>query len=155
MDYAKFVRKDMPLAVPTQKRPPGKYASHPYPVLIDEDIYQAVVKPLDITLIQILKDTLITEAYGAAFMPLDFKLESALKRKDIDDLEAYIGIVKPLDFKLESIIKRMDIGYDGYQPTVKALNFNRRRVLIEYANADDEIYKVVVKPLDFTFIKGL
>lgn len=38
MDYAKFVRKDMPLAVPTQKRPPGKYASHPYPIFLDESM---------------------------------------------------------------------------------------------------------------------
>ena len=31
---------NMPLAVPTQKRPPGKYASHPYPVLV-ENAYKA------------------------------------------------------------------------------------------------------------------
>ena len=27
---------NMPLAVPTQKRPPGKYASHPYPLLLTD-----------------------------------------------------------------------------------------------------------------------
>lgn len=37
----------MPLAVPTQKRPPDKYASHPYPILVDEDAYTASIEVLD------------------------------------------------------------------------------------------------------------
>ena len=34
----KNITVGMPLAVPTQKRPPGKYASHPYPVLVDDKL---------------------------------------------------------------------------------------------------------------------
>ena len=43
MDYSKLFRKEMPLAVPTQKRPPGKYASHPYPMLVEDELILSAV----------------------------------------------------------------------------------------------------------------
>ena len=53
------------------------YASRPYPSLIEkEDAYQPTVKPLDITLKNILKRGYGEDAYQPTVKPLDITLKT-------------------------------------------------------------------------------
>lgn len=130
-----------------------KYASHPYPILIDEDAYQPSVKPLDITLKQILKEGFASDAYTASVKPLDITLKSLLSSRFIDS-DAYIPSVKPLDITLKQPVVIERINGDAYQPSVKPLNITLKRVLIEHIVKDKDAYMPSVKPLYITLKIG-
>ena len=80
------------------------YASRPYPTLIEkEDAYQPTVKPLDITLQDILKRGYGEDAYQPNIKPLDITLRDIVLRKQVDDKDAYQSTIKPLDITLKSV----------------------------------------------------
>ena len=149
MDYSKFFRKEMPLAVPHQK-PPSKYASHPYPFLIDEDACTSTIRVLDITLELILKDATINDVYQPDVMPLDIFQRSILINKHIDENEAHTSTVRPLDITLKSLLISKYINDDVYQSSVKPLNITLNSILITHRVYDIDAYTSEVKPLDIT-----
>lgn len=68
----------------------------------DNDAYQPTVKPLDITLRRILKDTTVGgDAYQPSVKPLDITLKRVLIEHNVHDTDAYIPSVKPLDITLK------------------------------------------------------
>lgn len=153
MDYAKFVRKDMPLAVPTQKRPPDKYASHPYPVLVDEGMYQPIVSPLDFTLLVLLHRYYMHDIFISTTKPLDFLLKPTLLEVSIDDNEVYQPSTKPTDFTLKPVLIGADINGDYHMAIVSPLSFSLKSVVVRYYHPDDDGYQPMVKPLNITLEK--
>lgn len=131
-----------------------KYASHLYPVLIDEEGYQVGVKPLDITQREILKERFFDDAYTPSVKPLDITLRNLLRRKNIDDAEAYIPSVTPLDITLKQPLITLKIDKDAYQPSVTPLDITLKRTLIENVVPDRHAYQPSVKPLDITLKIG-
>ena len=96
------------------------YASRPYTTLIEkEDAYQPTVKPLDITLKDILKRGYGEDAYQPTVRPLDITMRDIVLSKQVDDKDAYQPTVKPLDITLKSIVKSGNVDdKDVYQPTI-------------------------------------
>lgn len=133
------------------------WASKPYPILTEkEDAYQPTVRPLNITLKQILKDaTFEGDAYTPSVKPLDITLRALLKRRNMDDKDAYVPNVRPLDITLRRILKDTAINGDAYQLIIKPLNITLKRVLIERSIDDNDAYIPSVKPLDITLKTGV
>lgn len=134
------------------------FVSSAYPTEIDEDGYFASVKPLDITLREILKERSVDnkEGYIPSVKPLDISLINSQRNRYVDDKEAYIPSVKPLDITLKSFLKSTYFDpREGYIPSVKPLNITLKRVLIEHTVKDKEGYMPSVKPLDITLKTGL
>ena len=105
------------------------YASRLYPTLIEkEDAYQPTVKPLDITLQDILKRGYGEDAYQPTVKPLDITLRDIVLSKQVDDKDAYQPTIKPLDITLKSIVSKANIDGDAYQPTVKPLDITLNTV---------------------------
>lgn len=142
----------MPLAVPTQKRPPDKYASHPYPLLVDEDVLDITLKPLNVS----VRRTLFEEGLLPILTPLDVVVINV-----IVSTETYFGygeshiapLVKPLDVVVINVIKPVEI-YQAYgtellQPSIKPLAVKVKNVfqVIPYNNPPEQI-KFNVKPLN-------
>ena len=157
MDYAKFVRKDMPLAVPHQK-PPSKYASHPYPVLVDEDVLVNTLKPLNINVTR----SLIEDNLLPILTPLDVVVINVIVPS-----ETYFGygeshiapLVKPLDVVMINVIKPVEV-YQAYetellQPNIKPLAVKVKNAfqVIPYNNPPEQI-KFNVKPLNVVVTKA-
>lgn len=159
MDYAKFVRKDMPLAVPHQK-PPSKYASHPYPVLVDEDVLDTTLKPLNISVTR----SLIEDNLQPILTPLDVVVINVVK-----PIETYLGygesrialLIKPLDVVVTNKVKPIEV-YQAYEtellkPNIKPLAVKVKNVfqVIPYNNSSEKI-ELNVKPLNVvvTKVKG-
>ena len=94
---------NIPIATVLQK-PPSKYASHPYPVLTDEDAYSASVKPLNIVLKSSVESMTVSEdSYNSTVKPLSFALRTVVVGYYGSDDDKYVATVKPLAFKLETI----------------------------------------------------
>lgn len=127
------------------------YASHLYPTLIEkEDAYQPTVKPLDITLKDILKRGYGEDAYQPNIKPLDITMRNIVLSKQVDDKDAYQPTVKPLDITLKSIVKSGNVDdKDVYQPTIKPLDITLKRVVVSNS-VDGDAYQPTVKPLDIT-----
>ena len=133
------------------------YASRLYPVLIDEDAYVPSIKPLDITLQDILKRGYGEDAYQPTVKPLDITLQDILKHTiyasrpypTLIDEDAYQPTVKPLDITLQDILKR-GYGEDAYQPTIKPLDITMRDIVLSKQVDDKDAYQPTVKPLDIT-----
>ena len=126
------------------------YASRLYPVLIDEDAYQPTVKPLDITLQDILKRGYGEDAYQPTIKPLDITMRDIVLSKQVDDKDAYQPSIKPLDITLKSIVSKANVDdKDAYQPTVKPLDITLKRVVVSNS-VDGDAYQPTVKPLDIT-----
>ena len=149
----KHLTVNMPLAVPTQKRPPSKYASHPYPILVDEDVYISAISPIDITLAQMLKEGFLDEAYSPRVTPLAIMLKEPLIRIDINN-EAYSPRVTPLAIMLKEPLIRIDINNEAYSPRVTPLAIITRTLLIEHFVVGDA-YQSAVKPLNVTLRVGV
>ena len=133
---------NMPLAVPHQ-RPPSKYASHPYPVLVNEDAYSVSVKILDITLTQILKEHYIEDSYMPSVRLLDVLMESQLKRKDING-DATIVSVKLLNVTKRELLTKLNVNGDGTTRIVKLLDIKKQKLLIEHnINDADAVFRSV------------
>lgn len=136
------------------------YASRLYPVLIDEDAYVPSIKPLDITLKDILKHTIYAsrpyptlvekeDAYQPTVKPLDITLQDILKRGYGED--AYQPTIKPLDITMRDIVlsKQVD-DKDAYQPSIKPLDITLKSI-VKSGNVDDkDAYQATIKPLDIT-----
>lgn len=145
---------NMPLAVPHQ-RPPSKYASHPYPVLVDEDAYQPTVKPLDF----ILKlGVFVDDSYLSKLKPLDFTLRDRLRLSYVDNKESFDVSVAPLDFSLVLVAPPEPLEYivseDATNISLKPINFTLKRLLILWTVKDNPAYMPSIKPLDFTLKIG-
>ena len=126
------------------------YASRLYPTLIEkEDAYQPTVKPLDITLKDILKQGYGADAYQPTIKPLDITMRDIILSKQVDDKDAYQPTIKPLDITLKSIVSKANIDGDAYQPTVKPLDITLKRVVVSNS-VDGDAYQPTVKPLDIT-----
>lgn len=139
---------------PSETNPSEKhtmYASCPYPTLIEkEDAYQPSIKPLDITLKDILKQGYGADAYQPTIKPLDITMRDIVLSKQVDDKDAYQPTIKPLDITLKSIVKSGNVDdKDAYQPTVKPLDITLKRVVVS-SNVDGDAYQPTVKPLDIT-----
>ena len=136
----------MPLAVPTQKRPPGKYASHPYPVLVDENAYLSSAQAMAITRRLVLQKQNIEDAYVSTATPLSIAVSSALISKSIDD-DAYISTAMPLSIAiLEPLIKREV--KDAYLSSARPLAIKRKLTLISYEHPSDDAYLSSAKPIN-------
>lgn len=149
----------------TQQKPPSKYASHLYPVLVEkQDGYISSVKPLDITHREILKERFFggefnedgshngdIEGYSPSVIPLDILLESVMKERYIDPEEAYTPSVTPLDITLKNLLSstRQD-PKESYIPSVKPLDISKLELLIEHWVDESKAYIPSVKPLDIT-----
>ena len=151
MDYAKFVRKDMPLAVPHQK-PPSKYASHLYPILVDEDILTNTIKFLNVRVAR----SLIVDNLLSILTPLDVVVINVVKPSETyyGYAESYLTTTtKPLDVVVTNKIKSNGIyksyGTDLFQTNIKPLAVIVKNVfqVIPYNNPPEHI-KFNVKPLD-------
>ena len=127
------------------------YASRLYPTLIEkEDTYQPTVKPLDITLQDILKRGYGEDAYQPNIKPLDITMRDIVLSKQIDDKDAYQPTIKPLDITLKSIVSRVNVDdKDAYQPAIKPLDITLKRVVVSNS-VDGDAYQPTVKPLDIT-----
>lgn len=144
----KSLTVDMPLAVPHQ-RPPSKYASHPYPFLIDEDAYSPTVKSLDFTLKAVLTQFFFDSYYHPLAKPLDFTLKPILIDVNIEG-DGYKPLVKPMDFVLKDILNIISVGGCSYQPKTRPLDFLLEMIVVRYYHPNEDKYKPSVKPLDFT-----
>ena len=153
----KHLTVNMPLAVPTQKRPPDKYASHPYPVLVDEDVLGITLKPLNI----IVTRSLIEDNLLPILTPLDVVVINV-----IIPSETYLGygeshiapLVKPLNVVVINVIKPVEV-YQVYetellQPNIKPLAVKVKNVFqtIPYNNPPEQI-KFNIKPLNVVVTK--
>lgn len=147
----------MPLAVPTQKRPPDKYASHPYPVLVDEDVLVNTLKPLNINVTR----SLIEDNLLPILTPLDVVVINVIVPS-----ETYFGygeshiapLIKPLDVVI-NVVKLIE-DYQAYgtellQPSIKPLAVKVKNIfqVISYNNPPEKI-KFNVKPLDVVVTKA-
>ena len=134
------------------------FTSHPYPPLLEDktDTYTASVKPLDITLRQILKEGFVDyEGYTPSVKPLDISLFNTLKSRYIDPEEAYTSSVTPLNITLRSILSSTNQDpKEAYSPSVKPLDITLKEVLVQRWVDSSEAYTPSVKPLDITLIKG-
>ena len=148
----KNITVGMPLAVPTQKRPPSKYASHLYPVLVDEDALTNTLKPLNVRVTR----SLIEDNLLPILTPLDVVVINVIVPS-----ETYFGygeshiapLIKPLNIVVINAIKPVEI-YQAYetellQPNIKPLAVIVKNVfqVIPYNNPPEQI-KFNVKPLD-------
>lgn len=148
---------NMPLAVPHQ-RPPSKYASHPYPVLMDEDVLVNTLKPLNISVTR----SLIEDNLLPILTPLDVVVINV-----IIPSETYFGYgeshiassVKPLDVVVVvNVLKPIEI-HQAYPtemliPNIKPLAVKVKNVfqVISYNNPPEQI-KFNIKPLNVVVIK--
>ena len=134
------------------------FTSHPYPPLLEDktDTYTASVKPLDITLRQILKEGFVDyEGYTPSVKPLDISLFNTLKSRYIDPEEAYTSSVTPLNITLRSMLSSTNQDpKEAYSPSVKPLDITLKEVLVQRWVDSSEAYTSSVKPLDITLIKG-
>ena len=109
--------------------------------------------PTDITLRDILKQGYGEDAYQPTIKPLDVTLKGLVKEtrsKQIDDKDAYQSTIKPLDITMRDILLRKSVDEkDAYQPMVKPLDITLKRVLVS-SNVDGDAYQQTVKPLDIT-----
>ena len=132
------------------------WASKPYPVLVEkEDAYQPTVKPLNITLKRILKDTTIdSDAYQPSVKPLDITLRSLLMRKDVDDNDTYMPSVKPLEMgiytqpppkKYEAVVND-----DAINTAATAFDLTIRRLLLDHKNLSGDAFSPTAKALNIT-----
>lgn len=125
-----------------------KYASHPYPALLEEGSYQSTVTPLNFTLRRVLHEGFSDDAYSCSVKPLDITLRSVYSNTYVDD-DVYTTSIKPLDITLRSIMSRKDVD-DKYQLSVKPLDVTLKRVWNESYVDDDIPYISTIKPLDIT-----
>ena len=147
---------NMPLAVPHQK-PPSKYASHPYPILISEDAYRSTIKTLDITLKRMLHKVDLSEALQPTLKTLDITLRSVLLNKSIDNGGALAPTLKTLDITLYRAppMKHESTIASGLQPTLKTLNITLRRLLIQHSVSEESAVQPTLKTLDITLKTGV
>lgn len=143
----------IPLGVPVQKKPPKKYASHPYPVLVDGDAYKINIKPLDFTLLEV---PIYKGAFDIKLTPLDFTLRSRLSAYHVNSNVLYFD-VKALDFELISAISKYPIDVyksDYITINIKPLDFTLKSLLIIYKHPENSGVLINIKPLDFTLKTG-
>lgn len=150
MDYSKLLRKEMPLAVPHQK-PPSKYASHPYPVLI-EDALAITLKPLNVS----VRQSLFEDGLLPILTPLDVVVINVIIPSEtyVGYAESHIApLIKPIDVVVTNVIKPVEIyqayGTESLQPNIKPLAVIVKNVyqVIPYNNPPEQI-KFNVKPLN-------
>lgn len=139
---------NMPLAVPHQK-PPSKYASHPYPLLIDEDAYLPTVKPLNIALIQLLQEVSIDEAFAVGITPLNITKKEPLVQIIVDNEGCSVSL-KPLSILRKEPLVRINVMTDAVQPFVNSKNIVMKRVLIEHYEAYSDGCIPSIHPLNIT-----
>ena len=138
---------NMPLAVPHQ-RPPSKYASHPYPVLVEDVVVSLpAVSALNITMRQLLKYAYFeVAAISPTLRAFDIKLESSIKTIQFSD---YIKpSLKALDIVLRKPITAVYVA-DTLKPKIKALDI-RKNISIRYYDNGDYIIKPTLIVLDMT-----
>lgn len=141
----------MPLAVPTQKKPPSKYASHPYPVLVNEALN------VSLTVLDFTNEVIpiYEPAYQLSMKPLDFTLKDLVLRVKVDDKDGLLLDMRPLDFTLERVVLDKKIYIDApdvFDITIKPLDFLLKNTVITHkvdSRALDS-YQITIKPLDFT-----
>lgn len=145
---------NMPLAVPHQ-RPPSKYASHPYPVLIDEDVFITAVCPIGFT----LKENLITEQIKYSVSPLSASLKNVYIKKDVDGGK-YVCDITALDIikvtkELTNWKYQEEVPAHTYLVSVACSDIVKRRVIITTNQINkDNVLEVAVEALGFSKIKG-
>lgn len=85
---------------------------------------------MDITLQDILKRGYGEDAYQLNIKPLDITMRDIVLSKQIDDKDAYQPTIKPLDITLKSIVSKANIidDKDAYQPTIKPLDITLKTV---------------------------
>ncbi|WP_296193626.1 MULTISPECIES: hypothetical protein [unclassified Psychrobacter] len=134
----------MPLAVPTQKRPPSKYASHPYPTAL-EGAYVVTTKPLTISRRDVLKISHEYESYITLAKPKSIAVRSALISFNAVP-EAYTVSAKPksIDIKLPLVV--LSTVPEAYTVSAKPKSISSKSLLIKYY-PKDEAYVITAKPL--------
>ena len=140
----------IPLGVPIQKRPPDKYASHPYPFLLN-DAYNITAKPSSITIKKILSKVYESDNYQASVTPLGIKLKEPIVVLNGLEPQYYLASVKPLNIKLKEPIIVLDgLESQYYLASVQPLNIIIKQILIKYIQDDFEAYQASVNPLNIT-----
>lgn len=146
---------NMPLAVPHQ-RPPSRYASHPYPVLVEEGACLVAVCPLGF----ILKENLMSEQVQSSVSPLSVTLKNVYIKKDVDG-DKYVCDVTALDIikvtkELTNWKYRDESPANTYSVSVASSgSIVKRRVIITTNQANkDNVFETTVEALGFSKIKG-
>ena len=129
---------NMPLAVPHQ-RPPSKYASHPYPVLVDEDAYSSTSLAISAIQRTILHRANEVDSYISTVKPLSSAVRDLLIEKYVED--AYVSTATALSASIRDLLitRRID-DPDAYVSTAKPLSASSKEVLIRYYNPDPDAY---------------
>lgn len=136
---------------------PHNYSTPQYPMLVENrDHYTPEVKPLDITLREVLKSRFFEDGYTPSVTPLDILMERVFEGEVFIDegVETYIPTVTPLDITLKRVLS--DISQDpreAYTPSVKPLDITLEEVLVQRWVDSNEAYTPSVKPLDITLKK--
>lgn len=144
-DDAGFILR-LPLAY-EPCRPPYKYASHPYPILI-KDAYNVSVKPVDMTIKTILHRVSTEDSYSTSVKPLDITMRSILQNVYVNDPDAYSVNISPLDIKIKSIVLSYKERDDTYTVNINPLNITIDTVVIRHSVDDPDVYMPSIKPLD-------
>ena len=120
------------LGVPIQKRPPGKYASHPYPILItDRAMFNAEIKGAGL-LMPIFKDV----AYIGANISGEGELRALLKSYSFDTEQIALstrmfGDGEIVDYTPKEYLVKMDINQVRLSTSMRG-NGEIKRILIKH-----------------------
>ena len=129
-----------------------KYASHPYPILVDEDAYTASIEVLDAGM-KILGLNLV-ESYQASIQVLDSELKVVIRDYVLEiGNDGYQASIEVLNSELKSINRyyELQVATDSYQASIEVLNSELKDVrrYITYS-AGGEAYTASITVLDST-----
>lgn len=150
---------NMPLAVPHQ-RPPSKYASHPYPVLVEkQDYVYAELSALESVFREVVKERFFgdeSDQFITSLLPTDSLFRNVIRTCKIDDTEEGVKIdtvtcyAKPLDSlrKIVLITNKQDFK-ESISNEIKPLESTLKRVVITHkVSGLEDVITQTIRPLD-------
>ena len=150
----------IPLGVPIQKRPPDKYASHPYPVLVEkQDCVYVDIAVLDSVFEEVVKERFFgddTDQFIPSLIPTDSVFRNVIRTHKIDDtkdgvkLDTITCYMKPLDSIRKSIVitSKQDFK-EVITNEIKPLESTFKRVVINHkVSGLDDVITQTMRPLD-------
>lgn len=144
----KNITVNMPLAVPHQ-RPPSKYASHPYPVLIDDTLLIPSVAIIAAELRTVIVTLNESSKYSANVTPLDIEVKTTLFYRTVNDPSSVIGFIEPLDITTKSaLINNFQYDKSANTASIAPLDFNVKSSLIYYFGYEKQATAASITPLD-------
>ena len=150
----------IPLGVPIQKRPPDKYASHPYPVLVEkQDCVYVDIAVLDSVFEEVVKERFFgdeSDQFTASLVPTDSLFRSVIRTRKVDDtkdgvnLDTLTHYTKPLDSLRKSVLisNKQDFK-EAFSNEVKPMESTFKRVVVSHkVSGLEDVITQTLSPLD-------